>query len=141
MTDLDIQIQQFFHEYEKANAEFDVQKIAACCAEVFFFAGPAGIQVVRKEDFVKVLPRRKEFFRSSGLVSSEIANLEISALDSRYILTRAAWRMRFERGAAEPLVSENFATYILSLTDDGFEIVFQIDHQDLAKKVAELGLQ
>jgi len=139
MTDLDLQVQQFFDRYEKANAEFDVQKIAACYANVFLFGGPAGIQAVSKEDFVKVLPRRKEFFRSSGLVSSEIGNLEISALDSRYILTKAAWRMRFERRPAEPLESENFATYILSATEDGFEIVFQIDHQDLAKRAAEIG--
>jgi len=141
MTDRDFEIQQFFHRYEEANAEFDVQKIAACYANVFLFGGPAGIQVVRKEDFVKVLPRRKEFFRSSGLVSSKIGNLEISALDSRYTLTRTAWRMRFERAPAEPLESENFATYILSATDAGFEIVFQIDHQDLAKRVAEIGLR
>ena len=90
MTNLNIPVQNFFHRYEKANTEFDVQEIAACYADVFLFGGPTGIQAVRKEDFVKVLPRRKEFFRSSGLVSSKIGNLEISNLDSRYILTRAA---------------------------------------------------
>jgi|SRR5215469_9249356 len=141
MTNLNIQVQNFFHRYEKANTEFDVQEIAACYADVFLFGGPTGIQAVRKEDFVKVLPRRKEFFRSSGLVSSKIGNLEISNLDSRYILARAAWQMRFESGAAEPLESENFATYILSATGDWLEIVLQIDHQDLAKKVAEFGLR
>jgi hypothetical protein len=138
MNDLDLRIREFFNKYENANADFDVQKIASCYADVFMFGGPAGVQAVKKDDFVRVLPRRKEFFRSCGLISSAIASLEISNLDSRYILVKAIWRMRFERGAAGPLDSENSATYILSVTEDRIEIILQIDHQDLAKRVEEL---
>jgi len=95
---------------------------------------------VKKEDFLKVLPRRKEFFRSRGLVSSNIDCFEGSPLDSKYMLVKVTWNMRFERGASEPRYSQNAATYILSRTDDRFQIVFQIDHQDLGKRLQELGL-
>ena len=105
------------------------------------FGGPAGVQPVKKDDFVKVLPRRKEFFRSAGLVSSTIQNLEVSNLDSKYALVKALWEMRFERGTGEQVSSENSTTYVVSNSDGRFEIVFQIDHQDLTKRVQELGLK
>jgi hypothetical protein len=135
------QITEFFNAYQQANAEFDIQRIAACYADVFMFAGPAGVQFVKKDDFLKVLPRRKEFFLSTGLASSTITSLETSNLDSKYCLTKAVWTMRFERSGIEPITSQNSSTYILSATDDRFEIVFQIDHQDLVKRVQELGLK
>jgi hypothetical protein len=85
--------------------------------------------------------RRKEFFKSSGLVASRIESLEVSSLDSRYVLVKVVWRMRFDRKEAEPIDSENSATYILLTAGNRPEIVFQIDHQDLAKRVQELGLK
>jgi len=141
MPDLNAEIRSFFNRYERANAEFDVQKIAACYADVFMFGGPAGVQPVKKDDFVKVLPRRKEFFRSAGLVSSTIQNLEVSNLNSKYALVKALWEMRFERGTGEHVSSENSTTYVVSNSDGRFEIVFHIDHQDLTKRVQELGLK
>ena len=141
MTDRNARIREFFDDYEKANADFDVQRIAACYADVFMFGGPAGVQSVKKDDFVKVLPRRKEFFRSAGLVSSRIESLEPSNLDSKYALVKVCWEMRFERGTGEHVSSQNSTTYVLSGSDGRFEIVFQIDHQDLTKRVQELGLK
>lgn len=137
MTDLHARIREFFKNYEEANREFDVQKIAACYADAFMFGGPMGVQSVEKDDFVKVLPRRKEFFKSAGLVSSKIERVETSNLDAKYFLAKVVWRMQFERDGAS-MSSENSATYILAVTGDRLEIVFQIDHQDLAKKVMEL---
>ena len=134
-------VRKFFDRYEKANAEFDVAKIAAFYADVFMFGGPQGVQCVKKEDFVRVLPKRKEFFRSVGLVSSKIESLEASNLDSKYILVKAVWKMRFESRSGLPTQSENSTTCILAGTDDSFQIVVQLDHQDLMKKVQELGLK
>jgi hypothetical protein len=64
MSNENTEVKAFFTRYEAANTIFDVEQIAACYAEVFMFGGPAGVQCVKKEDFLKVLPRRKEFFRS-----------------------------------------------------------------------------
>ena len=134
-------VREFFNGYEKANAEFDVPKIAALYADIFMFGGPQGVRCVKKEDFVRVLPQRKEFFRSVGLVSSKIESLEASNLDSKYVLVKAVWKMRFESSTGLPIDSENSTTYILAGTDDSFQIVVQLDHQNLMKKVQELGLK
>jgi hypothetical protein len=134
-------VREFFDGDGKANAEFDVPKIAAFYADVFMFGEPQGVQCVKKEDFVRVLPKRKEFFRSVGLVSSKIESLEASNLDSKYVLVKAVWKMRFESRTGLPIDGENSTTYILAGTDDSFQIVVQLDHQDLVKKVHELGLK
>jgi len=141
MSDENSEIKLFFTRYEAANAKFDVEQIAACYADTFMFGGPAGVQCVKKEDFLKVLPRRKEFFRSRGLASSTIHSLEASALNTKYALAKVIWRMRFERSGAEPVFSENASSYILSRADPTFQIIFQIDHQDLTKRLQELGLE
>jgi len=133
-------VKSFFTDYETANAIFNVEQIAACYADVFMFGGPEGVRCVKKEDFLKVLPRRKEFFRSRGLVSSNIDSLEASTLDSKYTLVKAIWNMRFARGLSQPIYSQNAASYILSRTDNGLQIIFHLDHQDLAKRLQELGL-
>lgn len=141
MSTKNSEVKSFFTGYETANAMFDAAQIAACYANLFMFGGPEGVQCVKKEDFLKVLPRRKDFFRSQGLVSSKIDSLEVSVLDSKYTLVRVIWNMAFDRGASEPIHSQNAASYILSRTHDRLEIVFQIDHQDLAKRAQDLGLK
>jgi hypothetical protein len=134
-------VREFFDCYEQANAEFEVPKIAAFYADIFMFGGPQGVQCVKKEDFVRVLPKRKEFFRSGGLVSSKIESLEASNLDSKYVMVKAVWKMHFESRTGLTTDSENSATYILAGTDNSFQIVVQLDHQDLMKKVQDLGLK
>ena len=83
MSELNVEVKEFFDGYERGNAEFEVQGIAALYADVFMFGDPQGVQSVKKEDFVRVLPRRKEFFKSVGLVFSKIESLEASTLDSK----------------------------------------------------------
>lgn len=141
MSNENTEVKSFFTRYEAANAIFDVERIAACYAEVFMFGGPEGVQCVKKEDFLKVLPRRKEFFRSRGLVSSNIDSLAASSLDSNYTLVKVVWNMRFDRSESEQIYSQNTASYILSKAKNRFQIVFQIDHQDLTQTVQELGLE
>jgi len=141
MSELNTRVRQFFDAYERANAEFDVQKIAALYADTFMFGGPQGVQCVKKEDFVKVLPKRKEFFKAAGLASSRVTSVEASALDSKYMLAKVTWQMRFDRAGGTPIESDAFTTYVLSRDNDSLQIVFQLDHQDLSTKVRELGLK
>jgi hypothetical protein len=74
-------------------------------------------------------------------MSSKVDSLEGTHLDSKYVLAKAVWRMRFESSTREPLESLDSTTYILGAVDDSFQIVFQIDHQDLMKRVQDLGLK
>ena len=137
MSDLNAAVRAFFEKYERANAVADSATLAACYADVFFFAGPDGAQPVKKDDFLKLIPKRKEFFKSLGLLSSTLASVEASTLDAKYILARTAWNMRIERPGQPPADSRNSTTYVLSTNGDSFQIIFQIDHQDLAKRLQE----
>jgi len=131
-------VREFFAAYEHANAEFSIDKLAAAYADVFMFAGPQGVQSVNKVDFIRLLPRRKESFRAAGLSVSKLDSLEPLPLDSTHVLVKAMWTMSFERSGKEPAESHNASTYILRAHGDSFQIVFQLDHQDLAKRVMEL---
>jgi hypothetical protein len=128
-------VREFFARYEKANAEFDVAEIASLYADVFLFGGVQGVQSIKKDDFVKVLPRRKDFFKSAGLTSSKVERIETSELDSNYILTKVVWKMRVDRIDKAPADIETSTTYLLWNSSNSLQIVFQVDHQDLAKKI------
>jgi hypothetical protein len=130
----------FFKQYEKAISESDVSAIAAQYADAFMFGGPQGVQSIKKDDFLKVVPRRREYFASIGLLQSKVTSIDETSLDSRYLLARTVWRMTFERSAGLQSEIAASATYILERAGEKFVIVFQIDHQDLIAKVKELGL-
>lgn len=140
MIDLKARVKDFFEEYQTANAEFDIQRIAASYAGVFMFADAKGARCLNKEDFLKVLPRRKGLVKSLGLISSSLESAESLEMDSHYVLVKTIWKMRFERNTGEIVDCRNFATYVLAMSGDSFEIVFQLDHQDLIQKARELGL-
>ena len=141
MTQFDNKVKDFFNHYERANANFDVQAIGRLYADDFMFADPQGVRAIKKSDFLNVLPRRKEYFRSLGLVSSTVQSVTASELDAKYLLAKLVWKFRFEPEGKEPIESENLGTYILAAVGDSFQIVFQLDHQDLTQKAQELGLK
>ena len=136
-----ITVEEFFRRYEQANNDFDVELIAKLYADTFMFGNPQGVQAVKKEEFIKVLPRRKDFMKTAGLVSSRVDSAEASTLDSKYILVRTVWNMRFRTNNGDEVARKTSATYILSSSGDSFEIVFQLDHQDLMKIVHDLRAQ
>jgi len=104
------------------------------------FAGPHGTQAVRKDDFVKVLPKRHGFFKSLGPRSSRVVALDEAGVDDRCVLVKAHWRMQFESTAARIADVDVYSTYLLQHQQEGLRIVFQLDHDDLTKRVQELGL-
>ena len=133
-------VKTFFDQYESNIGGSDPAAIAAQYGESFVFAGPQGAQAVRRDDFVKVLPKRQGFFKSVGLRSSRVVALEDASVDDRCVLVKAQWRMQFG-SAAEPVSAVDVcATYLLQQQPDGLRIVFQLDHDDLTKRVQELGL-
>ena len=136
-----ITAERFFRLYEQANNDFDVQLIAKLYADTFMFGNAQGVQAVRKEDFVKVLPRRKDFMKTAGLLSSHVDSVEASALDSKYLLVKTVWNMNFRANNGDEVTRKTSATYVVSTIGDSFEIVFQLDHQDLMKIVQELRAQ
>ena len=137
-----ITVEEFFCRYEQANHDFDVQSIAKLYGDAFMFGNPQGVQAVKKEDFVKLLPRRKDFMKTAGLLASRVDSVEACLLDSKYLLVKTVWNMQFRANPnKEEVVRKTSATYVLSTAGDSFEIVFQLDHQDLMKIVEDLRAQ
>jgi len=66
--------------------------------------------------------------------------LEEASLDDRCVLVKAQWRLQFGSTAAPVSDLDVCATYLLQRQPDGLRIVFQLDHDDLTKRVQELGL-
>jgi len=132
---MDEQVKEFFLKYEKANSSSDVSGIGGLYADTFMFGGPHGVQAVRKEDFLKVVPKMKAHFSSMGLSETQLQSVEANALDSRYLLATVVWRMKLRDASAGDYV-EASATYVLARGQgDALSIVFQIDHQDLASVI------
>jgi hypothetical protein len=131
---------ELFRDYERGIAASDADMISSLYSDSFVFAGPQGAQVVRREDLLRALPRRQEFFKAAGLASSRLRSLEETRLDDHLVMVKAYWNMQFEKGPGQSLVVETSATYILHLRGDRPRIVIQLDHQDLMKRVQELGL-
>jgi ketosteroid isomerase-like protein len=129
---------EFFARYERANAESDIRAITALYADVFLFAGPAGVRSVSKSDLAKAIPMRKQHFASLGLVETRLARVEETPLDAKYVMVKTSWIM-VVRTAGERKELHTAATYILERIGETMAIVMQIDHQDLAAKVKELG--
>ena len=76
--------------------------------------------------------------KTAGLLSSRLDSLQTSALDSKYVLVKTVWNMNFQTNNGSAVTRKTSATYVLSSISDTFEIVFQLDHQDLTKVVQEL---
>jgi ketosteroid isomerase-like protein len=133
-------VRKFFEDYERDVNASDPELIASRYADSFMFAGPQGAQTIKKEDFLKALPKRQGFFKTVGLTSSKIKSLEETRLDDNYVMVKTHWNMRFEKKPEQPIVVETSATYILCRQESSLRIVFQLDHQDLMKKAQDLGL-
>ncbi|MGO9947889.1 MAG: hypothetical protein ACLPWG_13680 [Steroidobacteraceae bacterium] len=129
---------KFFEIYEKSLSEGAVSTVAALYSDVFMFGGPRGVQSVKKEDFLKLLPGRKAYFNSIGLENSTVSSIDEIPLDGKYILARVVWKMSLKLSAETSRQFETKATYILEIKNETPVIVMQLDHQDLGETVNEM---
>ena len=133
-------VREFFEGFEKATNALDLEILGSQYGDSFMFASPQGSQSIKKVDFLKVLQKRKGFFKTIGLISSKITALEETRLDKNYVMVKTYWNMQFEKNPGQSIVNEISATYVLFQQENILQIVFQLDHQDLTKRVQELGL-
>ena len=138
MPEVSERVTKFFGEFEANLAASDPDTIAALYAESFIFAGPERVQAVRRDDLAKVLPKRQGYFKSLGLRSSRVVGLEEAGVDGQCVLVKATWRMRFGAGDEPGSEVEVSSTYLLRQQPDGLRIVFQLDHDDLARRAGHL---
>jgi hypothetical protein len=133
-------VRRFFEEYERHTNALDPEQLASRYSEAFMFADPYGTRTVKREEFLQVLPKRAGFFKAIGLASSTVHAIEETRLDPNYVLAKVYWKVHFEKEAMRPVKDEISATYLLHQQNDGLRIVFQLDHQDLVKRVQDIGL-
>jgi hypothetical protein len=133
-------VREFFEDYERGINASDLERIGSKYNEYFIFTGPRGPQVIKRDDLLEVLPRRQEFFKTVGLTSSKVRSLEETRLDDNHVMVKAYSSMKFEEFPGRAIVDETSATYVLYRQGDLLRIVFQLDHQDLMKRVQDLGL-
>lgn len=140
MSTISPKLAAFFADYEQVTQTPGSDRVSRLYAESFLFAGPDGARTLSRDELRKVAPKREGYFKTLGLTASRIVDLQEQALDERYSLVRAEWRMTFTSPDTDPRDVTLAATYLLSDTPDGPRIVLQIDHQDFVERVRELGL-
>jgi hypothetical protein len=131
-------VTKFFEIYEKSISEAAVSTVAALYSDVFMFGGPRGVQSVKKDDFLKLLPGRKAHFKSIGLQETTIASIEENSLDAKYILAKVVWKMSLRNSPETWVQFETKTTYILEIKNEIPVIIMQLDHQDLGERVNEI---
>lgn len=120
-----------FNQYAVANAAGDFETISKLYSNTFLFGLPQGTRIVNTADFVKLVSKRREEFRAKGLSETRLKRVEAISIDANYIRVKVVFEMQIN-GVAKNTV----ATYIVF--DDGkrLQIVFQIDHQNLADELS-----
>ena len=133
MLNVNPRVQDFFSRYDQANNTSNLTGFEQLYADRFMFAGPKGAQVVDRDAFLKIIPRRKAQLSAMGLAGREVNTVECYPLDARYLLAKVGWKMVVE-GQTGNKVIEAFATFVLIRgEEDALSIIFQLDHQDLSE--------
>jgi hypothetical protein len=61
-------VRKFFEDYERGVNASDHELPSAKYNDLFVFVSPHGVQVIKKDDFVKVVPKRHGFLGTVGLL-------------------------------------------------------------------------
>src|SRR5580658_1796756 len=130
-------VEEFFLRYERANGSLDVSGIGGLYADTFMFGGTRGVQAVKKEDFLRVVPKMKSHYSSMGILETRLQSVDASFLDAKFVLAKVGWRMSLQTATGSRDLDAS-ATYVLERGNgDALSIVFQIDHLDLASGINE----
>jgi ketosteroid isomerase-like protein len=126
-------VQAFFDTFAAASDPLDVDRLAELFAETFLAADPAGAQPVPRQAFLAALPRRAELFAAAGITRVVLAGLQHQALDDTYVLARTDWRAERTTASTPARLS---STFILRRDSDRLQVVFYLNHQDLARALS-----
>jgi hypothetical protein len=94
-------VRALFEAYARATDSTDPAFFATAYGETFMFAGPATVQAVKRDDFLKVVPKRRAFFATVGLAATKVSSIDESPLDEHHLLVRVRWTFRFERNRSD----------------------------------------
>lgn len=133
-------IKHFFEEFERNTNTLALERIGAQYGEVFMFANPQGVRVIKREDLLKALPGRREYFEKIGLKNTTYTSLEEKRLDDHYIMVEAYLTMHFEKDPGNPVENHDSSTFILHQQNQTLTIACHIEHDEVAHRMQALGL-
>jgi hypothetical protein len=133
------EVERFFRAFERASDAGDIPALLPQFAETFMVIGPEGALCVRAEDFAKALPKRKQFFDELGCESTSLVELNPIRLNSRYVLAKTRWRMRFVQGGTAKDVSAD-SLFVVDTADEAMRIVFYLPSRDHTTMLREQGI-
>ena len=99
----------------------------------FFSLDPHAVNLVTREQLAAALPMRAAMFKSIGAAGTRLTDLSEIWLDDRHVLASTEWDVVFASAEAEPLTLS--ASYLLRRTDDDWEILVYLNHQDIRRVI------
>lgn len=134
-----VETSQFARAFEQAINGSDPEQFGPLYEDQFLFGGAQGIQVVKKEDLLRMVPMRKTHFAALGLISTEIEAMQEDILDETFSLVAIEWMIRFQKSGQDPVPCVAKSSYVLHFGAGSPKIAMQIDHQDLKERAKALG--
>jgi hypothetical protein len=95
-------------------------------------ADASGARAVPSAALLKAIPERRKMFERLGTSVTTLTLVEEMRLDDRYVLLKTEWLMKFEPGGREVRLR---STFVLHRSEDGWKVVFYLNHEDLAALV------
>jgi len=136
----DNRIRKFFESVEQASTTLDLNLISSQFADQFIFADPNGTRVIEKQKFLPALPKRRDFFKSIGHLSTKVLSLEETQIDDQYTMVKAHFLMQFQKPSGESTEARVDSTYILFMNGETPKIVMHIEHEDMKEAMQARGL-
>jgi hypothetical protein len=140
MTDRNSEVRGFFEHYARARTIGDIDLIAAQYPDAFMVAGPKGARVAEKAKVIAAFPKGREFLQTHGHRSTAVLSVTDTSLDDHYVLARVQFAWRFETPPAVPIDVPVDSTFVLFVTEAGFTIVFQQEHEDFQEALRSRGV-
>lgn len=139
MSQVTEQVEAFIEQYARTNEGGDYEAVTGSFASVFVAAGPAGVQVVRRDDFAAALPKRKQMFEAWGQKGSTLTNVEVTEVDARRALAMTEWRMEFELKDGRKEALDVKSIFLVEENAGRWEIVLYQACQDIMAMVRQRG--
>jgi len=137
---MDPRIEKLFKEYEKAFSSLDVKKNASFYADTVISAGPDGFIITQKKDLVATAKSTADYYRSIGLTSIKMKNIEEAPICAEYSSVKVEWEAtRYEKGKKSPFLFT--VSYIIKKNQERPVILLFIAHQDQEDVLRLLGVE
>jgi hypothetical protein len=124
---------------ERAANTLDLKLTDSQYADQFLFGDPNGTRLIEKQKFLPALPKRQEFFKSLGHLSSKILALEETPIDDQYTMVKAHFQMQFQMPNGQIEEAGVDSTYILFIKGELPIIVMQIEDENLQQVMKDRG--